>query len=453
VDEAFVRDHVLGFDAYAASLEERTPTWAAAVAEVPVAQIERLAELFATVRPATINAGYGMQRYTNSGQAMRAMISLLVLTGNVGKPGAGWVFADLQSHVFDQVKDPVASFPPERPDGVARVSISTARLGDGMLATRDPELRFAWVERGNPVTQNPDTHRVQAAFRALDFRVVVEQFLTDTAREADLILPAKTMFEQSDVINAYWHPYLQLKQKVLDPPGEVKPESEIYWLLADRLGISREARAPLMPEPGDAAVEAFLRRHLDALGGPTLEDLREGPVIAPGHQEIAFADGVFSTSSGRIELVSEEAVRRWGVDALPTYEEPEEGQRTAPGETRAAYPLHFMTPNTKNRIHSQFNNLESIRMFSPAPTLQIHPDDATARGIAEGEKVRVFNDRGHVDVAASLDHGIRPGCVSMTNGWWITEGGSVNFCSLGRETDMGHGAAFHDNLVQVERAV
>ncbi|HKJ02732.1 MAG TPA: molybdopterin-dependent oxidoreductase, partial [Longimicrobiales bacterium] len=115
VDDAFVRDHVLGFDAYAASLEARTPAWAASVAEVPVAQIEHLAELFATVRPATINAGYGMQRYTNSGQAMRAMISLLALTGNVGKTGAGWVFADLQSHVFDRVKDPVASFPPERP--------------------------------------------------------------------------------------------------------------------------------------------------------------------------------------------------------------------------------------------------------------------------------------------------------------------------------------------------
>jgi anaerobic selenocysteine-containing dehydrogenase len=206
-----------------------------------------------------------------------------------------------------------------------------------------------------------------------------------------------------------------------------------------------------MPAPGDAAVDAFLRRHLDAVDGPTLEDLREGPVIAPGHQEIAFSDGVYATPSGRIELVSAEAARRWGVDALPSYDEPEEGRRSAPPEMRAAYPLHFMTPNTKNRIHSQFNNLRSIRMFSPAPTLQIHPDDAAPRGIAQGGKVRVFNDRGHVEVAASLDHGIRPGCVSMTNGWWITEGGSVNFCSLGRETDMGHGAAFHDNLVQVER--
>jgi len=451
VDEAFVREHVHGFRDFAASVAERTPEWAAEVTEVPVAHIERLAELFASVRPATINAGFGMQRYTNSGQAMRALIALLAITGNVGKPGAGWVFADLQSHVFDEVRDPVASFPPEAPDGVARVSISTARLGEEMLATRDPALRFAWVERGNPVTQNPDTRRVLEAFRALEFRVVVEQFLTDTAREADIVLPAKTMFEQSDVINAYWHPYVQLKQKVLDPPGEVRPESEVYWMLAERLGVPAEVRlAAGMPEPGDAGVEAFLRRHLEALGaGVTLERLREGPVIAPGHQEIAFSDGVFPTPSGRIELRSEEAARRWRVDEVPTYAEPVESVRP-PRRGSDPYGLYFMTPNTKNRIHSQFNNLRTIRAFSPAPFLQIHPDDARARGVGEGARVRVFNDRGSLEVAARLDFGIKPGCVAVTNGWWIGEGGSVNFCSRGRETDMGHGAAFHDNLVEVE---
>jgi anaerobic selenocysteine-containing dehydrogenase len=451
VDEAFVRDHVLGFEDFAAAVERCTPAWAAAVAEVPVAQVEALAELFASVRPATINAGYGMQRYTNSGQAMRALIAILAITGNVGRPGAGWIFADLQSHVFDTVRDPVASFPPERPDGVARVSLSTARLGEEMLSTHDPELRFAWVERGNPVTQNPDTHRVLEAFRRLDFRVVVEQFLTDTAREADIVLPAKTMFEQSDIINAYWHPYLQLKQKVLEPPGEVKPESEIYWLLADRLGIPPGSRREAgMPEPGDQGVETFLRRHLEKLdAGITLERLRRGPVVAPGHKEIAFADHVFPTPSGRIELRSEEAARRWGVDPLPSYQEPVESARADRGRA-ARYPLHFMTPNTKNRIHSQFNNLASIRAFSREPELQIHPGDARTRDIQDGARVRVFNDRGALEVAARLDHGIRPGCVAVTNGWWISQGGTVNFCSVGRETDMGHGAAFHDNLVQVE---
>jgi anaerobic selenocysteine-containing dehydrogenase len=319
IDEAFVHDHVLGFAAFRDSVRDKTPAWAAEIAGVPAAQIERLAELLGTVKPATINAGFGLQRYTNSGQTLRAMIALLALTGNVGKPGAGWVFANLRSHVFDPVKDPVAFYPPEKPDGVFRVSISTALLGPHMLATTDPPLRMAWVERGNPIPQNPETPTVLRAFRALEFRVVVDELLTDTAREADLVLPAKSMFEQTDVIGAYWHDYLQLKPKAIDPPGEVKPESEVYRLLAERLGFPPDAIARELPGPSDAEVEAFLAAKLQAVDPAlTLDRLRAGPVRSPGAADVAFADLRFPTPSGKIELLSEEAARRWGVDPLPS---------------------------------------------------------------------------------------------------------------------------------------
>ena len=111
-----------------------------------------------------------------------------------------------------------------------------------------------------------------------------------------------------------------------------------------------------------------------------------------------------------------------------------------------------MTPNTKNRIHTQFNNLRMIRQVSPNPVISINPEDASKRSIGDGEKVSVFNDRGKLQLEAKIDFGIKPGCVSVTNGWWISEGGTVNFLSAGRETDMGYGAAFHDNLVEVEKA-
>jgi hypothetical protein len=172
-------------------------------------------------------------------------------------------FANLRSHVFHPVKDPIALYPPEKPDGVFRVSISTALLGPQMLATSGPPLRMAWVERGNPIPQNPETPTVLRAFRALEFRVVVDEFLTDTAREADVVLPAKSMFEQTDVIGAYWHDYLQLKQKAIEPPGEVKPESEVYRLLAERLGFPREEIERELPGPSD--VEAFLEAKLRAV--------------------------------------------------------------------------------------------------------------------------------------------------------------------------------------------
>jgi anaerobic selenocysteine-containing dehydrogenase len=153
-------------------------------------------------------------------------------------------------------------------------------------------------------------------------------------------------------------------------------------------------------------------------------------------------------------LYSKEAEARWGTDPVAVYTESIESVLSGRGndDEKLAdhYPLYFMTPNTKDRIHSQFNNLETIRALSPKPTLLIGPDDAQHRGITDGAMVRVYNDRGHIDVEAQFDLGIKAGCVAMTNGWWISDGGTVNFCSLGRETDMGHGAAFHDNLVEVK---
>jgi anaerobic selenocysteine-containing dehydrogenase len=449
VDRPFVDRHVLGFPEFAASVRDFTPARAAAITDVPEKHIRRLADYLGTIHPATLSPGFGMQRYTNSGQTMRALLALLAITGNLGKPGAGWVYANLQSHVFDAVKDPLAFYPPDEPDPAVRVSISTARLGRDMLATTDPPLRMAWIERGNPVTQNPETHRVVEAFRALDFRVVVDQFLTDTAREADLVLPAKTMFEQTDVIGAYWHPYIQLKQKMIEPPGEVKPESEIYHELARRLGCTEGDLAGRIPGPSDEEIERYLERRLAPYPGLTLGRLREGPLLAPGHQEVAFSDLAFPTPSGKIELRSDDAAARWGADPLPTYLEPVESlPRGSTGPS--GYRLHFLTPNTKNRIHSQFNNLRMIRQFGARPFAEIHPDDARARGIDDGDRVRIFNDRGSLEVAARLDNGIKAGCISVTNGWWAGEGGAVNVCSEGRETDMGHGAAFHDNLVEIE---
>jgi anaerobic selenocysteine-containing dehydrogenase len=450
IDREFIRDRVHGYDEFAELVRECTPDWAAAIAEIPAAQIRALGELVADTRPATISAGFGMQRYTNSGQTMRAILAILAITGNIGRPGSGWAYANLQSAVFDSVKDPLAFYPPEQPDGVMRVSISTARLGRDMLAQKDPPLRMAWIERGNPVTQNPETNLVLEALRGLEFRVVVDQFMTDTAREADLVLPAKSMFEQTDVIGAYWHPYIQLRQKVLEPPGEVKPETEIYWHLAHRLGIPADLVRDRIPEPSDDAVDRFLEQRLQPFDGLSLERLREGPVLPPGHEEVAFATGEFPTPSGRIELVSREAERRWGIEVLPVFREPVESVRASSGGQR--YSLYLMTPNTKNRIHSQFGNLRMIRRLDPGPLVHLHPDDAEPRRIVDGADVRVFNDRGELIVPARLDHGLKPGCVSITNGWWISEGGTVNFCSAGRETDIGHGAAFHDNLVEVEPA-
>jgi anaerobic selenocysteine-containing dehydrogenase len=444
-DRSFIDAHVLGYEAFAELVKAWTPDRVAQVTGVPETHLRRLAQDLGRVKPATICVGFGLQRYTNAGQSVRAILALLAITGNLGKSGAGWAYANLATQLFGPVKDPIDCYPPEEPEGPMRVSISTARLGRDMMTQRDPALAFAWVERGNPVSQNPETHRVLEAFRKLDFRVVVDERLTDTALEADLVLPSKSLFEQTDVIGAYWHGYLQLRQKVIEPPGDVKPETEIYRALGLRLGMAPDLLDGFLPAL--AGEEAWLQARLDPFG-ITLDQLREGPVLAPGSEEVAFADRRFTTPSGRIELHSEEATRRWGVDPLPSYHEPQESAASGKGR----FPLQLLTPNTKNGIHSQFLNLTIIRPFEPEPVVVLGPEEAADRELQPGDRVRIHNDRGELHLPLRIDLGLRPGVVVIVNGWQRASGGGVNVLSEGRETDMGHGAAFHDNLVEVEKA-
>jgi anaerobic selenocysteine-containing dehydrogenase len=203
-----------------------------------------------------------------------------------------------------------------------------------------------------------------------------------------------------------------------------------------------------IPGPSDAEVEAFLEARLRAVDPAlTLLRLRAGPVRAPGAADVAFADLRFPTPSGKIEILSEEAARRWGTSAVPDWTEPVEW-----GASDRRFPLHLLTPNTKNRIHSQFGNLPSIRALDPEPLLTLAPEDARRRGLRPGDRARVYNDRGELRLRVRVDGGLRPGVAVVPNGWWLSDGGAVNVLSKARETDMGFGAAFHENLVEVEKA-
>lgn len=446
IDKDFIDKHVLGFDEFKESVLKIDIKEASKECGVKVDFIEKIAHDIGTIKPMTLLPGYGMQRYSNGGQTTRCLLALSIITGNIGKQGACWHYADLQGDIFSEVKEPLNYYPPKKPDGIFRRAISTAKLGEDMLRLTNPELKMAWVERGNPVSQNPDSNKVKEAFRKLEFKVVVEQFMTDTAREADIVLPAKTMFEQSDIISSYWNPYVQLRQKVIDPIGEVKPETEIYYLLAKKLGFSDDEIAENIPYPNDEAIENWLTKQLKPFPEITLEKLKQGPVLAPGLQEIAFSDFKFNTPSGKIELYSETVSKNWGVNPLPTYEKLIEGKHQG-----NKYPFNLMSPNTKNRIHSQFGNLESIKIIDPEPFATISLNDAQTKGIQENEMVRVYNDRGELKIKARIDASLRPGNIVIVNGYWHEEGACPNILSKGRETDMGYGSAFHDNMVDYEK--
>jgi len=446
IDVDFINKYVLGFEEFKESVQKISINEASKECGVSEDFINKLAVNIGTVKPMTLIPGYGMQRYTNGGQTTRCLLALSVITGNIGKPGACWHYADLQGDIFSELKEPLSYYPHEKPDGIFRREIATACLGEDMLALKNPDLKMAWVERGNPVAQNPDSNTVKEAFRKLEYRVVVEQFMTDTAMEADIVLPAKSMFEQTDIISSYWNPYVQLRQKVIEPIGEVKPETEIYYHLAKKLGFEDDQIEKNIPLPTDEATEQWLSKKLKPWPHLTLEKLRKGPILSPVLQEIAFSDFKFNTPSGQIELYSETAQSKWDVNPLPSYE------KTVDKENQAKFSFNLMSPNTKNRIHSQFGNLESIKIVDPEPYATVNLGDATRKGIKENDLISVFNTRGELKIKAKIDASLRPGNIVIINGYWHEEGACPNILSKGRETDMGHGTAFHDNMVNYEKA-
>ena len=444
VDIPFIDKHIKGYDLFRRSLNI-SPEDAERMTGIPAENIIELAHLIGETKPVTIVPGYGLQRHQNGGQTIRAILSLIALTGNIGKPGAGFNYANLQSFIYDNPKEPLSYYPEPEKDKPFRRSISMTRLGYDILNSKEPQIKALWVERGNPVLQAPDSNIVLKAFSKLEFRIVVDQFMTDTAAMADLILPAKDIFEQSDIISSYWSPYVQFKPKIIDPPGEVLPESEIYYHLGKLLKTGNSPES--VPEPGNENMEKWLSQRISSQSGLSIADLKPGPVLAPGLQKIAYEDMKFDTPSGKIELVSDQASELWGVSMLPDYQEDK------PSDRDVNFPLTFITPNTGSRIHSQYGNLEIIKEMSEIPAVEISPPDASERGISTGDRVRVFNDNGEIGSVARISNRLPSGCIVLPNGIWFEEGGGVNKLVHGIETDMGYGAAFHDARVEIEKII
>ncbi len=435
-DNEFIDKYVIGFEKFAASLDI-SPEQAAKITGIPAETIEQLAMMIGQSRAVTIVAGFGLQRYTNGGQTIRSILSIPVITGMIGRKGCGFNFANLQGYIFDAVKEPLCYYPDHELDKPFRREISMAKFGTDFFSLKEPGIEVAWIERGNPVTQLPGSKGVKRALHSVPFKVVVDQFITDTAAMADIILPAKGLFEQEDVVSSYWHPYVQYKPAVIDPPGEVKPESEIYFELARRMNLEAAIISP-------AEYDEWLLNRISGTGGFSREELFRAPVIPDQAEQTAFRERDFTTPSGMIELFSETAEKLWGVNPLPSYTPPDDF-----GETDL--PLRLMTPNIASRIHSQFGNLEVIRGVVEPPAWEMSPSDARRLGIRSGDRIRVYNSSGEVTGKVRVTARTKKGSLVFPNGVWLDEGGGVNDLITPAETDMGHGAAFHNTRVGAEK--
>lgn len=446
-DRAYVDAHTVGFEALCARLDAYPPERVARITGVPAHEIEALGREYATIRPAFIRIGNGLQHHDNGGMAVRTIACLPALVGAWRDVGGGAV----KSNAGYAAMNEAALTRPDLLHGRSARTINMNQLGQALTALDDPPVKALFVYNSNPAVIAPDQTQVLAGLAREDlFTVVHEQLMTDTARYADIVLPATTHFEQTDLFSSYWHLYLALAEPVIERVGEAKPNVELFALLAKRMGFEDTCF--------DDDVETLIRQALDNpsnpfLAGITLERLKEdGPVRLNVEQpHSAFADGRFPTPSGKIELHSARMTAA-GYDPLPAHVpliEGGDGEQPPSGP----YPLVFITPPNHFFLNSTYANMPSNVRSEERPRLEIHPDDARARGIADGDAVRVFNARGDVQLEAALSDDVRPGVVVSRGLWWGRHspgGHGVNATTPQRLADMGGGATFFSNLVEVQ---
>ena len=446
LDHDYIARYTLGFEALAERVREYPPQRVAQITGLAVEQIVALARDYGTIKPAAIRLNYGMQRHAGGGMAMRTAACLPALVGAWRHAAGGALLSSSGTY-------PVDTPALERPDLIWNNprTINMSTIGDALLDAKDPPIRAIYVYNSNPVAVAPESAKVVAGFSREDlFCVVHDVFLTDTADYADIVLPATTQLEHLDVHSSYGHLYVQANNPAIAPLGEAKPNTEVFRLLAGRMGfddacfresdedIARQAFAAADPRAQGIDWEALKKEGWRRLNVPK--------AFAP------FAEGNFPTPSGKCEFYSE-TLRRQGLDPLPTYTPPRESVASNPQLARR-FPLAMISPPARNALNSSFANLPAFFETDKTPHLEIHPDDAQARGIASGDTLRVFNGRGSLALTARVTDRARPGVVVALSIWWrklSPDRTNANMVTSQALTDMGRAATFYDVLVEVER--
>jgi anaerobic selenocysteine-containing dehydrogenase len=446
VDHDYVARYTVGYDALRERAAQFPPERVEGICGIPAGTVTRLARDYGTIRPAAIRLNYGMQRHAGGGNAVRAVACLPALVGAWRDPAGGALLSSSGTY-------PVDSHALERPDLIqgAPRTINMSTIGNALLNERTPPIRAIYVYNSNPVAVAPDSAKVAAGFAREDlFCVVHEIFRTDTADYADILLPATTQLEQTDVHISYGHLYALANNPAIAPLGEAKPNTEVFRLLAARMGFAERC---FRDTDDDLARQAFKADHPRAAG------IAWDKLKAEGFQRLAvpavyapFAEGGFPTPSGKCEFHSA-ALAREGHDPLPTFIPPRESAASDPVLAKR-YPLAFLSPPARNFLNSSFANLPAFLAEEKTPRLDVHPDDAAPRTIATGDRVRIFNARGSFTATARVTDRARAGVVVAPSIWWkklAPDGANANAVTGQALTDLGRAATFYDCLVEVER--
>lgn len=457
LDHDYIARHTVGFDALRDRAAQYSPARAAQICGIDAGEIEWLAGLYGKLavrerQPVAIRLNYGMQRAHGGGQAVRAVACLPSLVGAWRHAAGGLQLSTSGFFPIDnaalQRPDLLPSWP-KLPRTINMSTIGDALLGEGLPAGTPP-VEAIVVYNSNPVAVAPHSGKVAAGFAREDlFTVVLEHFRTDTADYADIILPATTQLEHVDVHKAYGHTYFLANNQAVAPLGEALPNTEIFRRLARRMGFTEPCFAD---SDEDIAAQAIVRSDPRAAGidWQTLKESGWQKLKLPA---APFAEGGFPSPTGKCQFYAAEMAKD-GLDPLPGYVPPYEAPASAP-ELAARYPLAMISPPARNFLNSTFVNVDSLRATEGEPHLDIHPDDAAARGIVDGMMVRAFNDRGSMQARARVTDRARQGLVVGLSIWWkklAPDGKNANELTSQRLTDMGRAPVFYDCLVQVEAA-
>jgi len=447
-DRDYLEKHTVGWEALRERAREWTPARTAETTGLTVEEVEWFARTYATTRASAIRINYGLNRHAGGGMAVRTIACLPAVTGAWRDVGCGALLST--SGTF-----PTNNAALERPDLVAPGTRTLNMNQLGRILT-DPDLappvKALFVYNANPGAVTPDQEKVREGLAREDlFTVVHELFPTDTVDFADVVLPATTTLEHYDIHKAYGHLYLSLSKPAIPALGEALPNTEVFRRLAARMGLDH----PCLRESDEEMARQAMHWDHPNLRDVTFERLeREGSVrLSVPDPHAPFAEGGFPTPSGKCELLAP-SLAEMGLDPLAGYVPPRESVATAP-ELARRYPLAFISPPAHHFLNSTFSAQPAFVRREGEPSLTLHPRDAAARGIAEGQMVRAFNDRGSFLARAHVSDAARPGLVVGLSIWWakMCPGGRNANAVTGQElTDMGEGATFYDVLVEVAPA-
>ena len=450
LDRDYIERYTLGFDRLAARAREFTPRRVAELCGIGAQEVEQLAHDYWHIRPAAIRLNYGMQRVAGGGNAVRAVACLPALAGHWRDPAGGVLLSTSGEFHLDAGR----LYHPELLAGRTPRTINMATIGHDLAHVEPPNgvpIEALVVYNSNPVAVAPNSSAVAQGFAREDlFTVVLEHFLTDTADYADYVLPATTQLEHVDVVKPYGHLYIVANDAAIDPLGEALPNTEIFRRLAAKMGF---AEACFSESDEAIAAQAFRKSGTTANYDWQIAKMQGWQRLDVPTTYAPFAQGGFPTPSGKCEFWSQR-LADMGLDPLPGYVPPNEGPVSNP-ELARRFPLAIVSPPARNFLNSTFVNVTSLRATEGEPRLEIHPHDAAARGIRDGERVRVFNDRGSFELAARVTDRARAGVVVALSVWWkklAADRRNANEVTSQALTDIGRAPTFYDCLVEVERA-